>query len=259
MPSSSSFCPERTSSTFNSLMKWDKDSSYLVYKAYKSNHSQIPLLILEFSAHGVPWIILPILFFIFKHDLSPQASSLVFNFLGITALDFAVVGVLKPLCHRSRPVYNTGLCCITIPSVDQFSFPSGHATRVYFVAFFLSYVRALYPEALHPVLASSPFIAAVYVWALLVCFSRVALGRHHILDVAAGAVLGMLYVVVWTPFWFSTSIADRFRQFLSDYFLGWGSAKMVEVGSSTSSSIFKYGSNQLKFISTVLRVTKDET
>ena len=66
-------------------------------------------------------------------------------------------------------------------SVDKFSFPSGHATRAVAAAAFFT---ALYPVhwLLNP---------AWYAWALAVVGSRVLLGRHHVLDVTCGAVIGL--------------------------------------------------------------------
>lgn len=192
--------------------------SYLIYRAYNNNLPRWPLLVLEVSGHGVPWIIAPVLIFLFKPALSPTASSLMLNFLAITVLDLIALGLLKPLFHRRRPAYNTGIGHVTIHVIDQFSFPSGHATRVAFVAAFLTYARATYPDALHPVIAAAPFTAAVYGWAATVCASRVALGRHHVLDVVAGAIIGASYTVIWNPFWLSASFADRLRSFFQNLF-----------------------------------------
>lgn len=211
--------PLRTGA-YHKLVQWDKDVSYLVYRFYNTHFSRIPLLILEVSGHGVPWIVAPVLIFLFKPQLSPLASALMLNFLALTFVDLATIGLLKPVFRRPRPAYNTGIGHITIHAVDQFSFPSGHATRAGFVASFLYYVRAFHPTALHPVIASHQFLVFVACWALLVCASRVALGRHHIVDVVFGALLGTTYVVVWNPLWIGAAFSFGLRILFRKALLG---------------------------------------
>ena len=76
-------------------------------------------------------------------------------------------------------------------SVDKFSFPSGHATRAIAVAGFFV---ALYPL---PLLLR----LSLYPWALSVVASRVFLGRHHVLDVACGSLIGVAEVLVMSMLW----------------------------------------------------------
>lgn len=74
-------------------------------------------------------------------------------------------------------------------SIDKFSFPSGHATRA--IALFVFF-------------KSLPFTLAfpILVWSIAVCISRVLLGRHHVLDVFAGMIIGYIEAsfVLWTYF-----------------------------------------------------------
>lgn len=219
-------------SCFRSLLQWDKDVSYLIYRSYNSQFDRAPLLLLELSGHGIPWIATPILIFVFKRELNDTASSLILNFLAINILDLIVIGIVKPVFHRPRPVYNTGLAPATIQSVDQFSFPSGHATRVAFIASFLYYSRSVFRAGLHPILLSPWYMLAVFIWATAVSASRVALGRHHVLDVIIGAVLGASYIFAWIPFWLSDNLANHFRRLLRHVILG--TAKIALVGSTSS-------------------------
>lgn len=221
-------------SMLRSLLQWDKDVSFLIYRFYNTNCSRLLLLILEVSGHGVPWIVLPVLVFLMKPQLSPAASSLMLNFLAITLLDLAAIGILKPIFRRTRPAYNSGIGHVTIHMVDQFSFPSGHATRAALLASFLWYVRATFPDALHPFIAPLYFMVFTFLWATAVCLSRVALGRHHVVDVVAGAILGAFYLFIWYTFWIGPQSADQFRQILRHAILG--TTKMIVVGLSSSPS-----------------------
>ena len=79
----------------------------------------------------------------------------------------------------------------TVKMVDKFSFPSGHATRATMLALLFTLLSPL------PFLLWIPFLA----WAGAVAVSRVLLGRHHILDVVAGVVIGAVEAVVLSMLW----------------------------------------------------------
>ena len=72
-------------------------------------------------------------------------------------------------------------------SVDKFSFPSGHATRAVALALFFG---LLLPPLNFFVML--PITA----WSFAVCLSRVLLGRHHLLDVAAGIAIGIVEAIL---------------------------------------------------------------
>lgn len=86
--------------------------------------------------------------------------------------------VLKNGFKRNRPQQAIkGFRSIITPS-DQFSFPSGHTSAAFMVATLVGYFM---PALLVPLL----------IWALLVAFSRVALGVHFPTDTLMGMVLGV--------------------------------------------------------------------
>ena len=96
------------------------------------------------------------------------------------------------MVKRKRPQMNQMDMFFTV-SVDNYSFPSGHATRAGLVAVFF-YVNFNY---------SQNFLAAVIAWTLLVSVSRVLLGRHFVSDVVAGYVIGMLEYKLLEALWLS--------------------------------------------------------
>ena len=98
--------------------------------------------------------------------------------LGTGALLATLVSqVLKRACCRPRPSFSGFVALIEDP--DAFSFPSGHSAAAFAVAVALAGQGA----GLGPL---------TFVFAGSIGFSRVYLGAHYTLDVAAGAVIGCL-------------------------------------------------------------------
>lgn len=87
-------------------------------------------------------------------------------------------------------------------SADHYSFPSGHASRVCFVAAFIYLSASTLRDALEQFESIDfdfvesnfieYFVSVVWLWALVTSVSRVLLGRHYVSDVFAGACLGVL-------------------------------------------------------------------
>lgn len=99
------------------------------------------------------------------------------------------VFALKQLIHRARPDGDWGGI---YRHVDPHSFPSGHATRAAMLA-----VLAL---ALGP----DWFGWLIFVWAPLVCISRILTGVHYLSDILGGLVLGLsmgFLMLALTPLW----------------------------------------------------------
>ena len=82
---------------------------------------------LEHSGSGVIWLpLVPALWYAVRGAALRWALANLF--LGLW-IDIAYVGTLKGLIRRTRPVYNHKGDFVVIVAVDQYSFPSGHASR----------------------------------------------------------------------------------------------------------------------------------
>lgn len=105
-------------------------------------------------------------------------------------LDIVVVAVLKALVRRRRPAVVKDALVI---GPDKFSFPSGHASRAFYILIFFTKLHTL------PVVFWMPMTA----WAVSVVISRLILKRHFILDVSAGALIGICEALFIGLIWIS--------------------------------------------------------
>lgn len=103
------------------------------------------------------------------------------------ALGKVLERTLKVVVGRDRPVWSDPLA-----TADGYSFPSGHAMGVAVVVGVLAVV--FLPRL--PVRRQRPLVAVGVAWALLVAFTRLALGVHYLTDVVAGLLLGGAWLAV---------------------------------------------------------------
>ncbi|KAM0833850.1 hypothetical protein ACQ4PT_064009 [Festuca glaucescens] len=132
---------------------------------------------LEVAGDGRIWLPVPISLLLISTTTSSAVSPLLVGLVLGLVLDIAFVGLAKLIFRRPRPAYNAADMYVVV-AVDHWSFPSGHSSRAFLVAAFLA-ESGLPREAL-------------YLWAAATSASRVLLGRHYVLDVVAGAWLGVL-------------------------------------------------------------------
>ena len=135
------------------------------------------LKFLEITGHGIPWIAVAA-FYVYSSTGSIQMFNA--NLLIALLFDLLIVGTMKLLVQRQRPSYNQDDMFATV-SVDNYSFPSGHATRAMLLAVLFTQFDL-----------QQKFVLLVQIWASILAFSRVVLGRHHVFDVMAGVIIGAL-------------------------------------------------------------------
>lgn len=150
-----------------------------------------PLMkLIEISGHGIPWLV-GAAYCLYKSD-SAAGQEVLLNLFMALLLDLILVGIVKAVVRRRRPSHNR-MDMFASFSVDRYSFPSGHATRAAMCGRFL---------LAHLVLAA-PLRVLVLLWASLVGFSRVLLGRHNVTDVLFGFVMGYFQYNLVEMLWLS--------------------------------------------------------
>merc|ERR1711953_1464227 len=181
-------------------VKLSKEFVEFVNQRYPSQALRGHLKSLEISCHGIPWLFLSIA------GLYTSGSAFFLNLLLALILDIVVVAILKAFTRRRRPAYNVDDQFATVKTVYKFSFPSGHATRAVMIVTVLCVVQPVHVVLRLPVL----------VWSVSVSVSRVLLGRHHVLDVLAGAVIGVVQALVVGALWRTEEQAKYIMSLTSD-------------------------------------------
>ncbi|XP_060207315.1 probable lipid phosphate phosphatase beta [Lycium barbarum] len=151
---------------------------------------------LEISGDGFLFfpIILSLLLYplAFSNNNTNSNNIFLINLLLGGILDLIVIGPLKHLIRRPRPVYNKNM--FVSFSVDHWSFPSGHSSRVSMIAT-LFYLKSDFVKDVLVQLKYDLFVdylmLIVIGWAATTSFSRVLLGRHFVFDVVVGVLLGV--------------------------------------------------------------------
>lgn len=148
----------------------------IVEKCLPLRQLKVHYKLLEVSCHGIPWLAtsLVLIWILNSKSLYQMQVNLLIGLL----LDIISVAVIKAITRRRRPTSNDDPFAI---GPDQYSFPSGHASRAAFIVYFFFHLWSI------SLIYTPPLLA----WSFSVCVSRLLLRRHHILDVLVGVLLGI--------------------------------------------------------------------
>ncbi|XVE57693.1 hypothetical protein DITRI_Ditri04bG0110000 [Diplodiscus trichospermus] len=196
MGSPSKTAAQSSPSFLHPLITLDSTVSYSLHTLFKPVLPTFLLLLLEYSADFRFSFPISLSFFLASRSFSSLSIPLILGLL----LDLALIGLIKLTFRRARPHYNPNMS----PAVhaDNFSFPSGHASRVLFLASLFHLILrndvGLVSDVIQRWIKFEPcfVLFGVWVWAIMTATSRVLLGRHFLFDVLAGAFIGVLEGIV---------------------------------------------------------------
>jgi len=106
----------------------------------------------------------------------------------ITCINIVTFRLSKRLTKRDRPGPLPATRDLRFRYLDSYSFPSGHATTSFGIAFMIA---QFYPAL--------PVQLAAFGASTLIAFSRVYVGEHYPSDVVSGALLGVLLSALLLP------------------------------------------------------------
>lgn len=107
---------------------WDRAVSTKLYHYASRKVPRQYMILLEHSGNGLVWLLGAISVWFYPH-ITEQQRCAVANFLLAFVLDLILVGSLKSIFRRPRPIYNNSGDFVLVVPVDHYSFPSGHASR----------------------------------------------------------------------------------------------------------------------------------
>ncbi|MFA8449718.1 MAG: phosphatase PAP2 family protein [Bacteroidales bacterium] len=151
-------------------------------------HSPFFDTLMEFITHKFTWIPLYVVFLIMGYFALKKRVWLLLLGVIITIVlaDQASVHLFKNVFMRLRPCHNPELESV-IHLVNGkcgglYGFVSSHAANTFGLATFLFLVFRKHYK----------YIWWVFIWAALVSYSRIYLGRHYPGDILCGAILGVV-------------------------------------------------------------------
>lgn len=122
-------------------------------------------------------MVLPVIIISFVKRSKPARMQFII-LITVLLTVLAVTQGLKALIDRDRP-FTTYPYIEKLSSGGDSSFPSGHTLEAFAMA-----------AAISLLFSRKKIIVPVYIWALLVAYSRMALGVHYPSDVLAGILIG---------------------------------------------------------------------
>lgn len=118
-----------------------------------------------------------------------RSSMLLFILLTIASFglaDYSSASIFKPLFARERPCYEAdlnGLVRSLVGCGGRYGFPSSHATNHFALATF--WYWAIY-------LISGQKWRWLFLWAFVIGYAQIYVGKHYPIDIVGGALLGIL-------------------------------------------------------------------
>jgi undecaprenyl-diphosphatase len=175
-------------------MEWINDIDTRLFLFLNSFHSPVFDQVMVFVSGKYSWIPLYALILYWyirkyrKNFWVPVVATIVL----ITLADQSSVHLFKNVFERLRPCHNPEIQhmvhIVNNKCGGQFGFVSSHASNTFALAMFTALV-----------FRSKPYGWAIFLWAALVSYSRIYLGRHFPGDILGGGLLGILigYFVYW--------------------------------------------------------------
>lgn len=171
------------------LIKWLEhlDKIFFVLIQHDSDHRFLDpvMLVLREPLTWVPFYAF-MLYYSFRAGKQKAWAFILLSVLTFAITDSLTAQVLKPLFGRLRPCHDPGMQAVLREMVDcggLYSMPSNHAANHFGLASFWYFsIRAI----------NGRKWSWLWIWAALICYAQVYVGKHYPFDVLAGGIVGTL-------------------------------------------------------------------
>lgn len=182
---------------FQKILDYDIQA-FLFLNGFHSDFWDTIMLMITRKETWLP-LYLIMLFFFIKNYRGKSLLIILFLTLSIAFSDqFSVM--IKESVQRLRPVYNPAIEHIVhnvLRKGGKYGFVSSHAANSFAIFIFTSRI-----------FKNRRYSWLMFIWALLLCYSRIYSGVHYPLDILAGAILG----------WFIGVLLYKIMIFIENHF-----------------------------------------
>ncbi|MDG2164299.1 MAG: phosphatase PAP2 family protein [Flavobacteriales bacterium] len=188
----------------NSIIKWDQEVFLLLNGAGSEMYDAFWIFVSS-TKSAIPLFLL-IIFLLFKKHGTSFWQGLVLILVVVSLADLSSVHCFKNVFMRLRPSHDPELADqirLLVSKGGLYGFVSSHAANF----FALATISSILLSNCKPVLLPFPILGQYFIvkinivtylpyilfsWATLVAYSRIYVGKHYLLDVIGGALLGFV-------------------------------------------------------------------
>ena len=170
---------------FSSLEYGDKALFRFIQLHLTSTRLDGSMLLLREPSAWIPLYVF-ILVWVFLHNREHALKFVILTIFTIAISDPFVSSVLKPLFMRIRPCYDQDTMYVLrnlIGCAGKYSMPSSHAVNHFALAAFWFY-------SIQQINGQQYWL--LWLWAFIICFAQVYVGKHFPGDVIIGGIVGSL-------------------------------------------------------------------
>jgi membrane-associated phospholipid phosphatase len=162
------------------------DKIFLLLINHDSSYRYLDTIML-IARNPLTWIPLYLFmaWYFFKKAGSRAWRLILFSLINVAVTD-SVSTLLKNMFERARPCYNAEIVGLVRHLVDcggEYSFPSSHAANHFGLATFWFWCILK---------LSGREWNWLWIWAALICYAQIYVGKHFPSDIVAGTLLGVL-------------------------------------------------------------------